>query len=281
MAKQQMHLKDLFKTGEMVALEFVDPGDPAEIVSVELWLRKPTAAQQQEAMAKAQAKKARKRRALKDEESDDRVALVEELDEMETREEIIEYLVKYQEPTLRSKAMNDVLYDKDVGSDWGDDGAKYLEVVDAVSQRYQEILAFNDDLAEADKDKRIVADEDEDVLRLSAEQERFETEVEDRLSTYLDEERAKYKGKKLSELRNLLLKERIDVQSGLEWYQEYRTQLLFYALRYPENKKRLYFDSVSDILELPDYVQAKLFAAFDNVERGVDELKNSLSLPHS
>lgn len=275
--QQRMRLQDLFKTGELVSLEFPNPESPDDRLQVELWIRRPTAEQQQEAMAKAQAKKARKRRALKEEGSDEHLALMEEVEELETRDELIDQIVRFQEQSLRAQATNEVLYRDDVGSDWGTDGSVYIELIDAVQQRWDEIVRHNEELDPKDYELRIDPQTDEELGKLNAEQERFDAEVQEKFAELLEAEKAKYRGVKIDELREKLASELIDAQSGLEWYAEYRQRLLFYSLRDPDNTKKLYFNSLEEMLSMPDFIQQRLFAEYDRIDRGVDEVKNLLS----
>jgi len=275
--KQRMRLQELFKSGELVSLEFPNPEDPDDPIAVEIWIRRPTPEQQQEAMAKAQAKKARKRRALKEDGSDDYAALMEDVETLESRDELIDQIIRFNEQAIRSRATNEVLYKEGVGSDWGKDAATYIEIIDAVQQRWQEIVQHNDDLAPEDQELRIDPEEDEELAKLSAEQEKFEAEVQEKFEELREEEKAKYHNTKISELREEFRNELINVQTGLEWYGEYRNRLLFYSLRDPENTKRFYFSNMEEMLSMPEFVQQRLFAEYDRIERGVDDVKNLLS----
>jgi hypothetical protein len=57
--------------------------------------------------------------------------------------------------------------------------------------------------------------------------------------------------------------------------------MLYYACRYPDDKKKMYFGDPSEVLEIPDYIRKQLFEAYERLEAGSDDVKNSLSLPSS
>lgn len=262
----QAHLSDLFKTGELVTIDLVVDGEPC---SYDIWMRKPTIEQQQQARVKGNAASARLKRVYRDKESDQYIALWDSIADVETAEEAIEGLVQADRTALSSKAYHEVLWGE-FGSNWSDeekDGAEGLNfdgIVDAQTSRMDEIQAHNI----SDSENMINPDEDEELLALRASQAEFDAEWEACTEIFMKEEQGKYKDMSLDELRDLLAKESIGLESLMAFHQEYRIHMLHYACRNPEKgqHKKLYWNSKDDILELPLSIQTQLLNKLDQLQ---------------
>jgi len=200
-------------------------------------------------------------------------------------ERLVDERVAYEESDLRQQAFNEVMYDPKVGSKWQpededeDDGTTgYLGVVSAIGDRMEEIGRHNE---EVEPDDRINIDEDEDLLRLNTLQEKFQAEVAEQFSSIMSVERGRHENKPDAQLRNEIVKRGIDTEAKLHWYEEYQVKLLYYACRDPHETNELYFSDPYSILELPGYIKDKLYNAYQELETGTEQLKNSLSLPSS
>jgi hypothetical protein len=268
----QAHLSELFRTGKIVALEVADPDDDSSTIKVDVWMRKPHPSQQDEAMEKARAKQARRLRELRDPESDFHLAMTLEVAEMD-HDLLVDQLCRFRETKLRQQAHNEVMFSEEFGSDWGTSGHKYLDLVAAVSQRMQEVADKNKSLPEGSPE-RIRFDDDKELVKLQEEQFVFEQEVRDRTDQLMLEHRKTLSPKTDEDLRLELIKINQETEASLIWYQEYRTNLLFYAIRYPDDRKKLYFNTPYDILELPIRITNILFDEYDQLDRGTDLLKN-------
>jgi hypothetical protein len=279
--KSPMHLSEFFKSGELFTLEVPDHSNPDKPFKFELWLQKPNPLQQDAAMKKARAKQARIRQKFRDETSDEYLGLREEVEQLGGVEELVDTLLQLEEAKLRQQAYQEVLYSEEVGSDWGTDGKSYLDLLAAIKDRYDEIMKANESLAEEDKHLAIKFQEDEELLRLNAEEAKFEEETAERTAKLLEIERSRLHGHSTEALRQMLFKRMTDTEAGLAWLQEYRMLMLFNACRRVDNHKRLYFDDLDRIWELPDYVRTQLMDAYNNLDQGLDDIKNSLSLLRS
>jgi hypothetical protein len=255
----------LFKVGKVVTVTIPSDDEPLEF---EIYLRKPTVAQQQEAREKARARQHRRKREFKDTESDAYMSLWEEIEAYEDKAATINALVQFTESDLRTRAYNDTLFDPEYGSDWGEHGETLVSALDAIQQRWDEIERHNDALGDEDADMRVIPGEDPELQELRTEQVKFEDEVQTRLDYLLDQEREKYKGRSLEALRKQLVKKSVDLEGDMAWYQEYRLQMLWNACRDNEDRKQRYFSHPDEVLELPQYVQTQLFNAFDALDRG-------------
>ncbi len=276
------HLTDLFKTGEDVTLEVFNPADPDNPIVYKLYFRKPTVGVMEEIMAKARAKQARARRALLDPEHDEHVAIMEEIGQM-SASELIRDLVRFEESMIRRRANQEVLYGQDENGEyrWGKEGQDYMDLLEAIQQRRDEIAAHNDGLSDEEQSLRIDIGADEEYMRLSKELSRFDEQVEELFEKMMEEERKKHEGKTVETLRKELAKQTIETKASLAFWQEYRVLQIFHSTRYPDDHTKLYFDSPDDILDLPEHVRGQLFSLYDEFEQDLGDVKNVPSPPIS
>lgn len=281
--KRVPHLKELFKTGEMLTIPVMDPSDHEKTIDVDIWIRKPTSSQHEEALTKGRSASARRRNLYRDKDSDLYVSLVEEVNEYKTKDELVEKLLSYEDANLRQKAYHEVLFvetddDEEEEPRWGRDGRIYVDLLTAVRERYLEIQHYNSELTEDEEHLRIKLETDEELLRLNEEQDEFQREVEERFKKMRSHEAVKLHDKTEIKLREELRKRLMELDIGMTFYQEYKSRLLYFSCRHPEQKDRLYWDSPNDIWEQPQFVQQAIMSAVDAMELGPDEIKNSLSL---
>lgn len=276
---KEMRLQDLFKTGEEVRFELEYEGEPVEIL---IWLRKPTAGQQEEALAKARGKQARRKLTFRDKDSDEFLAMQSDVESYESISELKDQLLRFESQQLRTQAFNEVLHDenfapKDEDGEnlWGEDNALYLDLLIAIQQRMEEIQQFNKDLVEGDDDELVIKfEEDEALVKLQKDRDEFETHVTDRYDDLNSEKMKSYDGKKSVDLRKLLLKKLIEADTSLIWYEEYRVRMLYFACRSPEDKTKPYFSNPRELLEIPPAILTYLENALDELDRPGEALKN-------
>lgn len=276
MVEKTPHLSDLFKSGQLVKVQVADPEDPERDIDLELWFQRPTAVQQQEALTKARAKQARLQEKVSDRDSDEFLSIKQSVSELNTIDDLVEALYAFEEGELRQEAYNEVLYNKDVGSDWGEEGEIYLDLLGGIRDRFEEIVGEG-----VDDESMKAVDEDEEIKNLQAVQEKFESEVEAQLEQKATVKRAALANGTAEDLREALIKKLIGVEGGMAWMQEYRIRMLYYTVRYPDNHKKLYFKNPDDIWDLPDSVRDQLQNLWDETDQDLSDLKNSLSLLRS
>ena len=273
------HLRDLFVTGMPVNIDLYDPTDPDNTQTINLWMRKPSAQHYEEALGKARGKQGRRRQLYRDPNSDEFLALNEQIAELDTKDRLVEELLAFQKADLQSRAYNEALYG-DADEDeprWGKEGADYLDVLAGLRDRHDEIEAHNASLAEEDVTLKIKVEEDEEVLRLNAYLDEFTEMRNERLEKLEARARAVLEAKTMDTLRKELMKEMIDLEVKLVHYQEFKTLMVFFASRYPDDHHKFYFSNADEIWDLPDFVRIQLFDAYDKLEQGADQLKNSPS----
>ncbi len=264
------HLSDLFTTGTLIELSLGGEN------TIELWLERPSTIQQDDAMNKAKAKRARLMAAYRDEDSDEHVALEGELLGM-SKDAIIEELIILEEENFKRQAVSEVLYGPE-GSDWGEYGVDYIDLLDATQSRLQEIREFNDGLSEEDEHLAIRIDKDEEVKRLETQARKFQDESDDRKKVLIEKEKGRLGLTELVKLVDDLRKARIDLEGQLVWFQEYRLRMLYYSVRYPKKRTSRYFDNMDQLTSLPAWVQQQILSDYDTFDAGGEDVKKLASL---
>ncbi len=269
------HLSDIFRTGTEVVVAD-DSGNEFPI-----WVMRPSGLQQEQARDHANAKVARYKLQSKDKNSDTYLTLRMHVDE-QPLEDAIESRLGFEEPQIREAALNEVLYGEVDGeeSEWSKD-EKYLSVLNAISDRASEIEKFNGEMEEGGSEERIDPDEDEKLQELMEEHERFQVLTQAQVDKEMQRQRDQFASLNEGALRAELLEKTFELDTRMQWYEAYQLRMLAFGCRYVDDHRRLYFDSADDVYEVPVYIRTQLFDAYNEIERGSDNVKNSLSLLNS
>jgi hypothetical protein len=285
MVKKQAHLSDLLKTGKEVVFDAEIDGDEVEI---KLWMRKPVSAQHDEAVAKARGALARRKAAYRDKDSDEFVALQEDLDQFDSKDELVEQLLRFEESSLKNQAYNEVLYDEDHAPRdedgellWGEQGEEYLQLLNAMAQRMGEIQEYNKSLGEQDSNLAKSFDDDEELVRMDEQRKSFDDAVEARFEELAEVKRLEFKEKTIAVLQKDLKSRYIDLDGNLSWHDTYQKWMLFFTCRLPEDHSKRYFQNIDEIDYLPPFIQQTLINEMDELDQGIDNTKNLLSLQRS
>jgi hypothetical protein len=268
----EAHLADLFENGKEVLIVY--PGKP----ETKVWIERPSPDQHQECLNNARATRARRFYELSEENSGERMAFVQETNALD-KEELVEALLEKERRMLERQALNEVLFSEEFGSDWGNEGDKYSDLLGAISDRYAEINQRNNELKAANVDETNIVnpDDDEEIVRLSKIQETFEVEVKARRDELAADKRLEIAVHGIEKLREQMLEQRIALECDMVWFATFKFQQLFYATRYMADHSRLYFRNVSQIKGLPQLVQEQLMDGLNEVDIDVEALKNSLT----
>ena len=269
------HLTELFVHGQDVTISVYANEQNYE---VEVWMQRPNPVHRDKAQKKARARRAATKAIMLS--GEEQLAVEQEIEEMD-KSEIADSLVEFDANEMSERAQNDLLYDKDIGSDWSGDGNDYTALLEAHGDRMNELLEFNEALEEGQEDEIIALSEDEELVRVMGLIEDFEKEKAERLKEIKSITKEDYMRRKESELRKDFKKRWTDIEAGLAYYQEYRVWMLYYAIRNVDNHSEFYFDNADDVLELPQMVQAQFFSAYEAIDMGVEDIKNWLSLLNS
>jgi hypothetical protein len=285
MVKKQAHLSDLLKTGKEVVFDAEIDGDEVE---VKLWMRKPVSAQHDEAVAKARGALARRKAVYRDKDSDEYVALYEDIESFESKDDLLERIIQFEDNNLRNQAYNEVLYDEDHAPRdedgeliWGEQGEEYLQLLNAMTERMTEITEYNKTLEVEDSNLAKSFDEDEELQKLEAQRQTFEDAVQARYEVLAEAKRAELKGLTLKALQKDLTARYVDLDANVSWHDTYQKWMLFFTCRMPEDHSKRYFKGIDEIDYLPAFIQQTLINEMDELDQGIDNTKNLLSLQRS
>ena len=268
MPKRKPHLSSLFHSGTEVTIVDTEGNE------YPIWVQRPSSLQQEESREYASAKVARFKLQAKDKKSDTYMALQATAQD-DSYDDLLSARLRFEEPSVRDAALSEVLYTE--GSEWSEED-KYFGLITAMSERFNEIERFNNEMEEAGSEERIDIDTDEKLLEVSKEHDRFQDEVQRVGDAELERLKEEFRKIPEDELREQVVKKTLDLDARMQWYEAYRTRMLSYACRFPEDHKKLYFASHDEVMEVPYYIRSQLFAAYDEVEKGSEDVKNSLSL---
>jgi hypothetical protein len=274
-----MKLNDLFRVGKMVTVPIT--GEGGKVIEFNIWMRKPSATQHEEALSSARAKQARVRLQYADEGSDQYAAIADEMNQYTSKTELIDKVLSFDFQRMRQAAINEVLYDPEQGQKWGEYGEGYSDLIAGIAQRMDEIQNRNAELGADETELRVLFDEDPELLKLLAKREEFEAEVDALVQAARDVEISKYKLMSIDELRKTLWKLTVDAQAQMAWYEEYRLRSLWFACRETGDRVKPYFETPYDILDLPPGVINTLLNHYDELDQGGEAVKNLLSLQPS
>lgn len=268
----QAHLSDLFENGREVTINY--PGKPP----VTVWVERPNPGQHEECLRRARSDRARRYQELMSPDSDERLALLQEINQMD-KEELVEAVVERDLRKIDRQALNDVLFSEDYGSDWGKEGEKWSDVLQALTDRFNEIDARNKELKEANADESALVspEDDEEIQRLSKVQDQFQGEVNERKEELLANRKVEVAARSTEKLREELMEQRIDLECDVIWFTTFKFEQLYRAVRYPNEHTTLYFKNAEQIKALPRLVQEQLMDGLNEVDIDVEALKNSLT----
>jgi len=280
--KKPARLQDLFQTGKEVTLDFeIDD----ETFEVKMWMRKPLPAQAEEALTRSRGQQVRRKRIYQDKDSDEYLTLVGDVETIETRDEVMDRILMFDHAKLRQTAYNEVLYNPENSPHddegkliFGEAGQYYLDLLDGIGNRMDEIRTFNEGLEEEDEALELTFKDDEELVKLRKQEDIFENAVTDRIEELTKVNRAEFKGVKLAGLQKELVKRLIEGDSNMHWYAEYQKWMLYHSCRALDDHKRSYFRSPDELAALPGSVLMLLQTELDQFESGQEAIKNSLSL---
>ncbi len=267
----QPHLSQMFATGKPCTIVY--PGKP----EIDLWVVRPSSPQSTKAQRNARVERARRFRELTDKKSEEAMALDVQVAEF-TKGELVDNLLDRTRRKREQQAYNEVLYSDDHGSKWGDAGSKYLELLDAVIARMEEINLNNIEMEAAETPDGVINPmEDEEMLRLNREQSEFEKEVLTRTEQLTKDERSDISVHPIDKLRRDLREALVDTECDMLWFSVMRLHMAFYAIRYPDNHSKLYFGKPDDIDDLPEMVKNQIYSAYEDVDMEAEQTKNLLT----
>lgn len=261
MATRKRRLGDLFVKGAELKI-----GD--ELGSITVWVQKLNPVEHEKAFRRANAARARYMTFRQHRESDDFLAILNEVMDME-EEDLIEFCVT-DEMAKRIGAI-----ESRVAEENGWNKEDYLQgLLDAWNGDEEAGVKALSDVFDAGSPE----DDDEDykeAKRVYDELERFSNEVEHENEKERNDLRASFASKELSQLQDVLIDKMFKLQADLAWTIEYQKSRIWLGVREPDNHKKLYFLSRDEVDELDQEVLSMLIEGYTNMETSGEEGKDS------
>lgn len=256
MAKKRRTLLDLFSPGREVTF---DDGEGA----VTVWLQKINPAENEEAVRRAGAARARLRAGLNDHDSDEYLEMLDDISGYE-REVLVNYLTTEREIELRMSVEAELELGDD--TEWGKDGyARGL--VEAWANGLQDRYVENPD--------------DPEVQHVLKEVQRYNDDVRSRIEADLAGVRASYDDWPIEQLRDSVIEKFTESRLSAEWTKEYERCRIWKATRDPENHRQSYFEHRDEIDQLDDEIREGLLRAYRVMSVDLIEGKGSPGIPAS
>lgn len=250
------HLSQVFARGALVTIEFIDY-ETGDTDSVEVWVSKLTAAEQSKATDAARTASVRRKHELRE---DLQEAFDDELDI--PTQELIDALMVFERQNIQREAYEEVLHNPDVGSNWSEDGFDLLGLNEALIARHKEIEAENEGV---DPKEQVQLNDDKEYKRLLNSQNKFFDEVDEVKQKKIDSKAHEFTVFSDAELREKLRDKMIDMEVQVTWYEQFRQHVVYHSIKYPDNRKRNYFQSVHDVEALPELIFDQLWDAYDEI----------------
>lgn len=247
MAKRR--LTDLYQIGKEITFDD-GSGEP-----VAVYVRKLNPIDQETAIRKANAARARVYATGRDIESDEYAELLSQAIEIGTREDLIAYLIQGRLAEFTEAKEAELAAEEE----WAEDS--YLE---GLREAWEGTL----------QERYLIDKEDSEARHVYEELQRFAGLV----TPYLEDEKAAleqlYVDKDLAELRELVADQLVTISADIAWVREYRKCELWLATRDPETKGR-YFESRDEVDQLPAEVHNRLMEEYQSLNVSVPEGKDS------
>jgi hypothetical protein len=262
MAQKRRRLTDLYVVGKEVPINDNSGGEPLVV-----WVQKLNPLQSETALRKAGAARARYIATRKDKDSEEyRDAMSDVLDYSE-RETLVEVVAR---DDLYAKRM---AVEAEIGAEeeWTKDD--YLQgLFDAWQGGEGE---------EGLKDRYAIDKEDEEAKRVFAELQRYNAQVD----KIMEGERARiisdYSAWPDEKLTDRAVARVIENRSLTVFLKELETQQIFFAVRDPDDHKKLYFESVEEAASIADEVRTAIVDNLRMIAVERDEGKGSAGTPAS
>lgn len=226
-------LADLYVLGR--DLTFDDgQGEP-----ITVYLRKMSPVDQENAMRRANAARARQVSAYRKKESDDFADLLSQAMDMGGKEQLVEFLIAAKLVSYRN-AREAELADDD---EWSKEG--YLQgLYDAWKGGLDRTYALTP--------------EDEEAKRVFDEIKRFTDQVDEHVEEHRRHLSSVYEAYSTADLQENVADELAVMAGDTAWIREFRRTEIWLSTRLPEDHRKLYFESREEVDELPFQVYNRL-----------------------
>lgn len=253
---KKRHLRDLYVRG------VVHTFDDGEGEPITVYLKKLNTNENEEAIRKANAVRARVVSAARDDATEAHQAIALEVEESE-REDLVEYLIQEEVAKKRESIQAEV-----AGSDkWNDED--YLQ-------------GLHDSWAEGGMNDRHAEDpEDPEAKAVFEKLKEFTEEVDGFVEKETVGLRRDWKDVHIDTVREKSLQHLIKTRGDLAWVEEYRKCEVYIATRDPENHRERYFEDRSELDEIETEVLLQLLRTYRDIDVEPPEGKDSEETPSS
>ena len=244
-------LTDLFRVGT----EFtVDDGDGGVLV----YLAKLNPVQSETAIRKANAARARFLTIAKDKESDQYLAVVNDVMDL-SKDELLDY-VSADEMARRSSALE----------------AEYAENKDWMKDDYLQGLfdAWEDGLQDLYLEAETDEERDPEAVRVFSEMQKYSTEVNDFLAKEGESVREDFANKPMESLQELIVEKMLRIQADLGWMIEYRKCEVWLGTYTSTQPRKPYFATRQEVDLLEAETLTCLIGGMSQLNVEVDEGKD-------
>lgn len=241
-AQRRRTLLDLYTKGTEVVFddnhEDDDPDNPVEPVKV--WVQKLSPSEHDVATKKASAARARARAVLNDKQSEDFLAIYDDIVDYDRATTIV-YLAADKEMEARLSVESELEMGDD--SEWGKDGyARGL--VDAWADKLEAVYVEDP--------------EDPEVTHVLSEMRRFGEEVERRIEPIIKDIREGFDALSTEKLHEMMVEQVLESRLTSVWVREYERCRIWLGTRLPEDHNTRYFLDRDDIDHLYPEVRERL-----------------------
>lgn len=238
---KKRRLQDLYVVGQELT---IDDGKGPVVV----WLQKLNPVENEDALRRANAMRARMLISRNNEDSEEfQVALGEAFD-YGNRENLVDYLIENDVAEVRlSRTAEEEAKDK-----WSKDG--YL-------QGLRDAWVGTPD-APGLKDVYVENKDDPEASRVFGELKKFDNTVEAEIAGEKDRLRRDYEGMAEDDLRRKVAVRFVESRADAAWFREYARAEVYYATREPDKHKQRYFETRREVDELETAVLLSLQKAY-------------------
>lgn len=251
-------LADLYVKGTLIRFDaegvtrVEDDADPPTEDQVDLWVQPPSPLQREMAMREAQAYRARALlNAKRNPESDENLSAQAFLIDM-SDETLIDYVLIGEQEDRQREAMRDVL----AKDEWDD------------------FTAFQDSMRQFEESG--AAEDDPEWVGLIERDNQFGDQVNDRFVELTTAAREALAMVPREKIEKRAIDRRIDLIGSQAFMKAYERWMLYYSARDPKDHRELFFESVDEISDMPEFVYTELAALLAEFISDGGQAKNSL-----
>lgn len=242
-------------------------GKEIDIQGIKVWIQKPNVVQMEDIIRKANAAKARISMKLKNPESDNSLEVTTAVTEdFPTREVMIDFLVASEISDSEVK-IGERLSEDEEGK-WGENN--YLNgLLDL-----WELEGLKEVYTETSEEDRKDNDEYDKAVEVFEEIKAFNEEVAKEVEGERKALARDFEQMRDEKILDKVVEKRKTYQENVVWFSTYRKAQMFYATREPDDRSKLYFSGMGELDELHPVVMKTILDTLAETEVGRQEGKD-------